>query len=146
MGKTVPMPARELVLRAYEIWDRIASGDELAVSGLGDLVQEDFVYEPSGLFPGFEERYVGADGMLRFARQMLEAWTTFEIDIASLSEEGPCVLAELRFRARGAASGVEVDLPFSHGWHIREDLVDHLIARPDAAAVRARWRELGFAP
>ena len=146
MGKTVAMPARELVLRAYEVWDRVASEDEQAVSALAGLLHSDFVYEPSGLFPGFEERYIGADGMLRFARQMLEAWTSFEIDIESLSGEGACVLTELRFRARGAASGAEVDLPFAHGWHIRDDLADHLIAQPDAAAVRARWRELRFAP
>jgi ketosteroid isomerase-like protein len=140
------MPARELVLRAYDAWERLEGGDETAAIAFGEIVHPDFVYEPSGLFPGFDERYVGVDGMLRFARQMLESWTSFEIDLQSLAEEEERVLAELRFRARGVASGIEVDLPFAHGWHLRDGLIDHLIAQPSAAGVRARWRELGLAP
>jgi ketosteroid isomerase-like protein len=139
------MPASELVLRAYDAWDRIASGDDSAVTAIGEIVHADFVYEPSGLFPGFDQRYVGVDGLLSFARQMLEAWTSFEIDLQSLVEEDERVLTELRFRARGVASGVEVDLPFAHGWHLRDGLIDHLIAQPSATEVRARWRERGFA-
>ena len=140
------MQARELVLRAYDAWERVAAGDDTAATAFGEIVHADFVYEPSGLFPGFDERYVGVDGMLRFARQMLESWTSFEIDLRSLSEEDERVLTELRFRARGVASGIEVDLPFAHGWHLRDGLIDHLIAQPSATEVRARWRELGFTP
>ena len=63
--------------------------------------------------------YVGHDGLKTFFREWYEAWEIVEPDEEELIEAGDAVISVETTRARGCASGVEVELKHAAVWEIR---------------------------
>jgi ketosteroid isomerase-like protein len=117
----------EVVRRAYALWN---SGDW---ERFLELFHPELVFTASGTFPGFDPVYRGREGMVRFSDTMLEVWESFEIEPTQILDRGDYVIADLRFRATGRASGVEVTVGFHHVCHFRDGLLDRLVSHPDRA-------------
>jgi ketosteroid isomerase-like protein len=58
--------------------------------------------------------YTGVEGLMRFRRDIAEAWDRFELEIEDVFESGDLVVVFVRSIGRGRASGVEVD--FRSAW------------------------------
>lgn len=56
-------------------------------------------------------RYVGADGVRQFFRDMSESWATWGFEVAHARDLDQRVLITGKQRGRGRVSGVEVDSP-----------------------------------
>jgi uncharacterized protein len=57
------------------------------------------------------EPYWGHDGLNRFLAEMTEEWEGVRFEIDETRDAGEQVVGTGRFRARGRASGVELDVP-----------------------------------
>jgi ketosteroid isomerase-like protein len=106
----------ELLRLGYEAWNE---GD---VEAWLARLHPDVRIETSGMFPDLAPEYVGHARARTFWRQMHEPWETFRIDIEHVEDEGEWAIASIRFRARGADSGVEVDMRFGMAMHARDGL------------------------
>lgn len=106
----------ELLLAGYEAWN----SDDL--DGYIELLHPDVHIFTSGLFPGLALEYAGRERAEAFWRQMHEPWEFFRIDVEHLEDEGDWAVASLRFRARGAGSGVEVDMRFGMAMRVQDGL------------------------
>lgn len=74
----------------------------------------------TGALIGAESIYRGHDGVRRFWREYLEAWTDVTFHFERWIDAGERVIVALRQRARGKASGVPVELgPYAQIWTIR---------------------------
>jgi ketosteroid isomerase-like protein len=66
--------------------------------------------DPNPQATGLREAYEGIDGYLEAQRDMLEAFPDVEVEPEHVGQAGPArFVSMLRFRGRGAASGVPVD-------------------------------------
>jgi ketosteroid isomerase-like protein len=106
----------ELLLAGYEAWNH----DDL--DGYLALLHPDVRISTSGLFPGLAADYVGRERAETFWRQMHEPWERFRIDVEHIEDEGEWAVASLRLRARGADSGVDVDMRFGMAMRASEGL------------------------
>ena len=59
----------------------------------------------------------------------MEPWEEFHIEVERIEEDGDVVAAGIRFRARGADSGVDVDMRFGNGIRLRDGLAIELLNR-----------------
>ena len=119
-------PAPIAVVRA--IYDAIASRD---YKGGFSLLADDFVWhEPAQAFHGRTHR--GSEEIRQRLETQLDVFDEFMIEPEVLHADGARVAASVRQRARGGASGVEVEIRIGHLWTVREGK----IARLDAFAAR----------
>lgn len=122
-------------LRAgYEAWNR----DD--IEAWLELLHPDARLDAPGVFPGFEREYKGHEGLRRFWRQLRDPWEEFAIEVEDVDEEPNGVVVAIRFRAKGAGSGVDVDMPFGHAFRIEGELVTEIIARASADEAREELR------
>ena len=111
----------EVVRRIYEA---VASRDRARILTLYDEgVEIDFA-------PGTLADHIGGtvwtghEGLRSFDRELREAFEDFETTYEELIDAGEFVVSVSRYRARGRASGVEVDGPLQFGvWSIRRGKV-----------------------
>jgi ketosteroid isomerase-like protein len=93
------------------------------------------------------EAYRGAEAVLEWLDEGLDAFDDFTVDLLEVEDRGGHVLASMRQRGRGKASGAEVDHEFTHVWTLRdgravrmrsfsdhEDAVQYAEGRDPAAA------------
>jgi ketosteroid isomerase-like protein len=114
----------ELLLAGYDAWNR----DDL--DGYLELLHPDVHISTSSVFPDLAPEYCGRERAATFWRQMHEPWEQFRIDVEHIEDEGDWAIASLRFRGRGADSGVEVDMRFGMAMRVRDGLgVDFLNRR-----------------
>jgi ketosteroid isomerase-like protein len=113
----------ELLLAGYDAWNR---GD---CDAWLELLQPDVEIRTSGVFPDLAPVFRGHQQARKFWRQMHEPWEEFQIDVEQIEEEGDVVSAAIRFRARGADSGVQVDMRFGNAIHVRDGLATALVNR-----------------
>ena len=113
----------ELLLAGYEAWNRDDRDAWL------ELLHPDVKIRTSGVFPDLSPVYRGHKRAAKFWRQMREPWQVFRIEVERLEEEGDCVAAAIRFRAKGVDSGVEVDMRFGNGIRVRDALATELVNR-----------------
>jgi ketosteroid isomerase-like protein len=90
----------------YDAWNR----DDL--DAYLELLHPDVHISTAGVFPDLAPEYAGRERAATFWRQMHEPWESFRIDVEHIEDEGDWAIASLRFRGRGADSGVEVDMRF----------------------------------
>jgi ketosteroid isomerase-like protein len=92
-------------------------------AGFGDLARganiANYVaahYVPACEYLPVEERaaIVGRDAMVAWNERWFEAWDELSVDATYIQEERDTVVSEVRVRARGAASGMEIDQTFFH--------------------------------
>jgi ketosteroid isomerase-like protein len=113
----------ELLLAGYEAWGRNDRDAWL------QLLHPDVEIRTSGVFPDLDLMYRRHERAAQFWRELREPWDAFRIDVEHLEEEGDTVTSQIRFRARGVDSGVEVDMRFASAIRIRDDLATELVTR-----------------
>ena len=124
----------EIVRRVHAAASR---RDAAAVYALYD---PDVVLDASRVqIAGFTKRdvYRGHGGLRRFFREWHEAWENVEYDFEELIDAGEHVVSVVRRRARGRASGAEVEWPVALLWTLRAGRVSRLAwfpTREDALA------------
>ena len=95
------------------------------------LLTDDFEWhEPAQAFHGGTHR--GFDEIRQRLEAQLEVFDEFTIEPEEFHEHGDRVAVPVRQRARGGASGVEVEIRIGHLWTVR----DGKIARLDVFAAR----------
>ena len=97
----------ELVRSALNAWNR--QDDEAALQ----LFSPDAELDASGRILN-PDIYTGIDGLMRFRRDIAEAWDRFELEIEDLFDSGSLVVVFVRSLGKGRASGIEVD--FRSAW------------------------------
>ncbi len=117
------MSNTDFLLAGYEAWNR---GDRAAWL---ELLDPEIEIETSGVFPDLAPSYHGHKRAAKFWSQMMEPWEEFHIEVERIEEDGDVVAAGIRFRARGADSGVDVDMRFGNGIRLRDGLAIELLNR-----------------
>ena len=126
--------SHQQLLAGYEAWNH---GD---LEAWLEAMDPDVVLDAPGVFPGFDKEYHGHEGLTRFWQQIHEPWEAFHIDVEGIDEEAEGFVVAIRFRAKGAGSGVDVDMNFGHAFRLRDGLVVELIARATADEAREALR------
>ena len=109
----------EIVRRALEVFQR-----ENTAGSFAGLLAEDFELQPAFEVAGGDS-FIGGDGFTRFMSQWTESFDDWAFETLELFDAGDNVVARIRQRARGKASGTPVDLVFGMVFRLRA----HLIAR-----------------
>jgi ketosteroid isomerase-like protein len=130
----------ELLLAGYEAWNHDDLDAYLA------LLHPDVRISTSGLFPGLAAEYVGRERAATFWRQMHEPWERFRVDVEHIEDEGDWAVASLRLRARGADSGVDVDMRFGMAMRASDGLAVEFLNRSSFDEARNAMREERPAP
>jgi ketosteroid isomerase-like protein len=120
----------ELMTRFYEAWNR----NDLD-AGL-EVFHREAEWHTSGVFPDLDPVYRGHEGIARFWRRVHEPWETFRIDMEQFDEQGDYVWTTMRFRAKGADSGVDVDMRFANAIRIQDGLIVEITPRRTAEEAR----------
>jgi ketosteroid isomerase-like protein len=94
----------EIALAAFGAWNR---GDHEAWLALWD--EEAEFYPLRAQLEG--ESYRGHDGLMRFLAEMTEDFEEVRFEIEETRDAGEQVVGLGRFRARGRASGVDLNVP-----------------------------------
>jgi ketosteroid isomerase-like protein len=92
----------------------------------------DHTHGPMMELMGGPATYHGHAGLRRWFREYYEAWGDVQAEIVELIDAGDQVISIITYRARGRASGVEVELPMAGLWTI-----------DDGKVVRAEWFRTG---
>jgi ketosteroid isomerase-like protein len=66
------------------------------------------------------EAYRGPEAVLEWLDEGLDAFDDFTVDLLEVEELDGHVVASMRQRGRGKASGAEVDHEFTHVWTLRD--------------------------
>jgi ketosteroid isomerase-like protein len=66
------------------------------------------------------ESYRGPEGLLEWMDEGDDAFDDFTVELLEVEELAGHVLASMRQRGRGKASGAEVDHRFTHVWTLRD--------------------------
>ena len=114
----------ERLVKGYEAWNR---GD---MDTMLTLLDPDFEYVSTGVFPGLEPVYRGPDGFLAFWRDFRQVWESLQIEVEEVRDLGEQVAARLGFEGRGRA-GLEVRRQFGNVWTFRDGLAVRVQAYPD---------------
>lgn len=138
------MPSNsELLLAGYDAWNC----DDL--DAWLELLHPEVQISTSGMFPDLSNEYSGRERAVKFWRQMHEPWQEFRIGVEHVEDDGDWAIASIRFRGRGADSGVEVDMRFGMAMRVLDGLAVALVNRRtfDEArtAVRAARPQAGRA-
>ena len=127
----------EIIRRGFEAFD---AGDVETV--LAFLDEEVEIYTAPGLIN--TGTYRGRDGFLRWLRQWLEAWEDYEAEPAELAAVGDShVLVTVHQNARGAGSGVAVEMDAYWAFEVRGERMSRIALYPDRAQALAAiegWR------
>jgi ketosteroid isomerase-like protein len=130
MGRT----KREIVEHAYAAFAR---GDHDGF--LEDLHPDaEWHWPPGGADAGV---YRGAAEIRRGMALWDEPWADFRMEPEELLEREDAVLAIVRYRARGRASGAPVEYPVAHLWEFREGVVVRMRMFGDAEKAKRRFLE-----
>jgi ketosteroid isomerase-like protein len=93
----------ELVRRVFDCWNRRDPDAALELlSPDAELDASDRILNP--------DIYSGADGLMRFSREVAEPWERFQLDIEEAFESDDQVVVFVRSIGIGRGSGVEVDV------------------------------------
>jgi uncharacterized protein len=102
----------EIVRRGYEAWNRGDLGEVL------ELVDPEFEWEPVEIPWSGTMRTRGE--FESYLKSLGRIWETFRLEPEELTEIGDAVLVVVLERARGRASGVEVEQRLVHLWSFRK--------------------------
>jgi ketosteroid isomerase-like protein len=109
------------------------------------LLDKDFEWlEPEqGLLRG---PHRGLDEIRRAIEMQLEVFDEFAIEPEEFHVHGDCVAVPVRQRARGGASGVEVEIRIGHLWTVRNGKAIRLEVFPAREDAREAARARAVAP
>ena len=131
-----PTPSAEerFVLRLYAAWNR----RDLATTGA--MLDPEIEWRLAGRtrFPGMEPVYRGLEELGEFWTAFLEPWPDVEIDVEGMcTGDDGVVVAFVRFRVTGTASGIDLDAPYVHVLTVRDEKLVAVHAFDDPAAALA---------
>jgi ketosteroid isomerase-like protein len=112
-----------LLVTAFDAWNR----NDL--DGWLELLAGEIEISTSGVFPDLAPSYRGHAGAARFWDQMHAPWAEFRIELEHAEQGEGFEAAAIRFRGRGADSGVEVEMRFATAIAVRDDLATKLVNR-----------------
>ena len=126
----------EMSLLVVDAWNR---GDREAWVALWD--EEAEFYPLRAQLEG--ESYHGHGGLERFLGEMAEDWEDVRFEIDQARDAGEQVVGIGRFRARGRASGVDIDVPLGVLARVRQGKIVYarLFSEPADALEAAGLRE-----
>ena len=126
----------EIALAAVDAWNR---GDREAWMALWD--EEAEFYPLRAQLEG--EAYWGHDGLERFLTEMTEEWEEVRFEIDETRDAGEQVVGIGRFRARGRASGVDLNVPLGVFTRVRRGKIVYtrFFSEPVEALEAAELRE-----
>lgn len=127
----------EFGLRSFEVW--LSGNREEALSMMADDIE---IHVPAELVNA--GTYRGHEAFLRWIDEWEEAWTDYEMEIESSEPAGERhVVSSVRQRAKGAGSGVEVEMAVAWLTEIRDGKLAalHLYSTPEEARRVASERE-----
>ncbi len=126
----------EIALAAVDAWSR---GDRESWMALWD--EEAEFYSLRAQLEG--EAYWGHEGMERFLSELAEDWEGVRFEIDETRDPGEQVVGIGRFRARGRASGVDLNVPLGIFTRVRRGKIFYarLFSEPAAALEAAGRRE-----
>ncbi len=106
----------DVVHAVYAAWNR---GD---LPGPPELLDPhiEYVNPPDAVEPGTRH---GLAAFTRAVTQTLEGWETWQVEVEEISAHGEDVAVVLRYRARGRASGAEIEGRESALWTVRSGKV-----------------------
>jgi ketosteroid isomerase-like protein len=107
----------ELIRRAYEAWN---SGDR---DTWLQVLHPQAEWHTSSIYPDLDPVYRGHERLAEFWRHQHEAWEAHRIEVEGLDEQGDCFVVEVRFRAKGIDSGLDVDMKAIHAIRVRDGLI-----------------------
>jgi len=84
----------------------------------------------------FEDNHTpsyGVEGAMRIRNHWLDTWDEHRVDLEELIDEGDNVVASAHVRARGKASGIEVDVCLYMRFRVRDDKVVYVFEHEDRA-------------
>ena len=96
---------------AARVYEAINARDREAIKALCD---------PDIVVGTTVEAYRGPEAVLEWLDEGLDAFDDFTVDLLEVEERGGHVMASMRQRGRGKASGAEVDHEFTHVWTLRD--------------------------
>jgi ketosteroid isomerase-like protein len=126
----------EIALAAVDAWNR---GDREAWMALWD--EEGEFYPLRAQLEG--ESYRGHDGLERFLGEMAEDWEDVRFEIDEARDAGEQLVGIGRFRARGRASGVDINVPLGVFMRVRHGKIVYtrFFSEPADALEAAGLRE-----
>jgi ketosteroid isomerase-like protein len=135
-GRAVSEENVEIALAASDAWNR---GDREALLALWD--EEAEFYPLRAQLEG--ESYSGHDGLMRFPAEMTQDFEEVRFEIEETREAGEQVVGNGRFRARGRASGVDINVPLGVINTVRRGKIVYLrfFSEPAEALEAAGLRE-----
>lgn len=95
----------EIMRAAFDAWYR---QDDDAMLATWD--EEAELYPLRAQLEG--RAYHGHDGVRRFMAELADDWAEVRFDVEKIRDAGEQIVGSGRFRARGRASGLELDEPF----------------------------------
>jgi ketosteroid isomerase-like protein len=107
--------SEENLARARRALEHFAATGMPYMEGVADDIE---VFDHD--IPDARNPYVGHDGMVAWLAEFAESWSSFELDVERFVDAGDRVVALLRLRAVGAASGVELDRGDALVWTFRD--------------------------
>ncbi len=91
------------------------------MEGMLALLDPDFEYITSGLFPGLAPVYRGHQGFKDFWRDFRETWEMLHIELNEVSDAGQRVVVLFTFHAQGR-DGLNVRRQWGNVWTFRGSL------------------------
>jgi ketosteroid isomerase-like protein len=124
------MSAAELLKSGYDAFNR-RDADQLR-----ELLVEDFVWHEADEVPG-RKVCNSADEFAAYMNGFERLWDEFSFELLDLEPgSGSTLLARVRGRGRGKASGDEFELTIHHVWRFREGRVARMDAYLDEGPAR----------
>jgi uncharacterized protein len=107
----------EIVRRGYELY---ATGDLEGVAAL--FAPDSDIPDAGGLGVAGSAvgRRHGPEGFLSGAREALDAFDDYRVEVEEFIEAGDAVLVPVRISGRGRASGAEMEVRLVHLWVFRD--------------------------
>ncbi len=113
----MPSEKIEVVKRAFEAWERGEVGDVLGLMA-DDLVT--YRADPDGA------TYHGKEGFFEALAEWTEGFSEWSVEPEEFREAGGCVIARVRQRIRGQASGIAIEEDFWFVFEVRGGTVAKL--------------------
>jgi ketosteroid isomerase-like protein len=110
-----PATSQENAIRAG--YGALSAGD---VDAWLETLDPEIELRTSGAFPDIAPIYRGYDGMRKFWDEIRAPWEWFHLDPERILEGEGCAAVAVRFRVRGAGSGVVTELNQGHALWLKD--------------------------
>jgi ketosteroid isomerase-like protein len=125
---------REIAERGYAAWNN----DDL--EGLLEFCHPEVEYYTSGVFPGLQSAYYGAEGIRQWWADFHEPWQAIKVIPQRIAETDKGVAVLILFKGTGR-QGIEAEMEFINTIEVRDGLAFRFDSQPPTEEALA---ELGL--